>query len=55
MIVSLINIVFEISRIILIIWALYHFCAEDKEKNSTLWYGMFALIFMCSGNIVLWR
>lgn len=53
MIVSLINIIFGISRIILIIWALYHFCAEDKEKNSTLWYGIFVLIFMLPGSVVI--
>ena len=40
-------------RIFVFCWGFVHFLKNDKEKISTLWWGMFVLTIMLSGSVGL--
>lgn len=43
-ILKILNSIIEIGFLIYSIYCFYKFLTGDKEKNETLWYGLFALI-----------
>lgn len=55
MVLALIDILLSALRAAFMIWGAYQFFKNDKTEISTLWYGMFVIIMMASGNVILWR
>lgn len=47
-ILGIINCIFQIGLLIYAAYCFYKFWIGDKEKNETLWYGLFALIVKIS-------
>lgn len=43
---KIIDVVFLTIKLIVSVWAGYKFLTEDKDKISTLWYGMFLITLL---------